>query len=132
MPADGHQVDVHRVDVDRDLPNRLRCVGVEGNFVLSAERTEFCDRLDGTYLVVDKHDGDERGVGADGCFYLFKVEAAVGLDWEVGDVKALLLEVAAGVEHAFVLGDGGDDVAFFVAVEVGDALDRDVVGLGGT
>lgn len=54
------------------------------------------------------------------------------MDGEVGDFKSVLLEVAAGVEHALVFGYSGDDVALFVAVEVGDAFDGDVIGFGCT
>jgi hypothetical protein len=50
----------------------------------------------------------------------------------VGDVESLLLQVAARVEHALVLGLRGDDVAAAaVAIEAHDALDGDVVALGG-
>ena len=45
------------------------------------------------------------------------VDEAIGADREVGDIEALLLEVAARVEDALVLGLGGDDVPLAGAVE---------------
>ena len=39
-----------------------------------------------------------------------EVDQAVLLHRQVGDLEAFLLELAAGIEHALVLGHGGDDV----------------------
>ena len=50
---------------------------------------------------------------------------------QVGDAEALLLELLAGVEDGLVLGDLGDDVVAALAVHLGDALDGEVVALGG-
>ena len=68
---------------------------------------------------------------ADGALEVFEVDEAVGLDGQVGDAVARLFELLAGVEHGLVLGDLGDDVVAALAVHLGDALDGEVVGLGG-
>ena len=47
-----------------------------------------------------------------------EIDQAVLLHRQVGDLEALLLEMAAGIEHAFVLGHGGDDVVLAVLVEI--------------
>ncbi len=67
----------------------------------------------------------------DGALEVFDVDQAVGLHGQVGDAVAILLELLAGVEHGLVLGDLGDDVVAALAVHLGDALDGEVVGLGG-
>ena len=51
-------------------------------------------------------------------------------DRQVGDLEALALEALAGVEHRLVLGLRGDDVVALLLVELGGALDREVVRLG--
>ena len=56
-----------------------------------------------------------------------EIDQAVLLHRQVRDLEALLLEMAAGVEHALVLGHGGDDVVLAVLVELGDAADGEVV-----
>jgi hypothetical protein len=129
--GEGHEPNPHPVDIDGDLPERLCGVGVEWHALVLADAPNLLERLDDADLVVDGHDGDERRVGADGFLELGEVDQAVGADREVGDLEAFLLEVPAGVEDALVLGLGGDDVAAAVAVEAGDALDGDVVALGG-
>ena len=55
---------------------------------------------------------------------------AVLLHRQIGDAVAVLLEALAGVEHRLVLGDARDDVVALLAIHLGDALDREVVGLG--
>lgn len=104
---------------------------MERNVSLSTDLPDFFDWLDHPNLVVHRHDGDEPGVGPDGGSERIEVDDAVGVNGEVGDVEALLLEITAGVEDALVLRLGGDDVALLLFIEVHDALDGDVVGLGG-
>ena len=93
------------------------------------------DGLDDADFVVGVHDGDEDGLvgafGDDGALEVVEVDEAVGLDGQVGDDVAHLLELLAGVEDGLVLGDLGDDVVAALAVHLGDALDGEVVGLGG-
>mmetsp|Transcript_6707 Transcript_6707/g.14649 ORF Transcript_6707/g.14649 Transcript_6707/m.14649 type:complete len:368 (-) Transcript_6707:290-1393(-) len=127
---DGHQVDAELVHVDSDLANRLRCIDVEEDLALLAELADLLNRLDDANLVVDVHDRDEARVGAHRRRELVHVDQAVLLDRKEGDVEALLLQVAARVEHALVLGLRGDDVVLSGVVEVGDALDGHVVRLG--
>ena len=43
----------------------------------------------------------------------------------------MLLQLLAGIEDGLVLGDLGDDVVAALAVHLGDALDGEVVALGG-
>ena len=107
---DGHEVDVPLVNVDGDLADHLGGVGVEGDLLGAAELADLGHGLDHADLVVHGHHTDMGGVGSHGRFELFQVDQAVLLDGEVGDVEAFVLEMAAAVEYAFVLGLDGDDV----------------------
>lgn len=104
------------------------------SLVLLDNGSNLLDGLDGSNLVVDHHDlmpggivsarceilprnrrrgwaathRDEAGVGADGRLEELKVDESVGLDGEVGDVEALVLQDSARVEDALVLGLSGD------------------------
>ncbi|KAL6994640.1 hypothetical protein U1Q18_049050 [Sarracenia purpurea var. burkii] len=62
---------------------------------------------------------------------MIEVDDSLEADGEEGDFEALLLEVTARIEDALVLGLGDDNVALLVAVKMHDALDGDVVGIGG-
>ena len=48
VPADGKQVNVHLADIDRDLSNRLSCIGVEEDLLGSAQLTYGLDGLNHT------------------------------------------------------------------------------------
>ena len=56
MPADRHQVDVHVINIDWDFANALRPVGVQQNFLFSADLTDLFDGLNDTDLVVNEDD----------------------------------------------------------------------------
>ncbi len=85
-----------------------------------ADRDHVLDHAD---LVVHEHHAREDGVGADRRLELLEVEQAVFLHVEVGDLEALALELAHGVEHGLVLGLHRDQVLALALVELRRALD---------
>src|SRR4051794_28030363 len=110
VTGDGHEVDVHLVDVEGDLADCLCAVGVEEDLLRSAELSDLLDGLHDTNLVVDSHDGDKHGFRPHGSLQLLHVDSAVGLDGKVCDLVTLVLQVTATVEDALVLGLACDDV----------------------
>jgi hypothetical protein len=135
VAGDGHEVDVVGDDVDGDLADGLNGVAMEEDTLLMAELADGLDGLDDADFVVGVHDGDEDGLvgafGDDGALEVFHVNEAVGLDGEVGDAEAGLLETLTGVEGGLVLGDLGDDVVAALLVHLGNTLDGEVGALGG-
>ena len=59
--------------------------------VLAYDGTDLLDGLNDSGLVIHRHHGNERGVGADRSFEFSKIEDTVLLDSEVGNVETLLL-----------------------------------------
>src|SRR5208283_4219590 len=88
-------------------------------------------RLNGADLVVGKHHAHQNRPRPDRSGHVVRIDEAVAADLQIGDLVSLRLEAFAGVEHGLVLDRGRDDVIAFVFVEVGGALDRQVVALGG-
>ena len=131
VPGDGEQVDLHVLDVDRDLTHGLRGVGVEEHLVRAADLANLLQRLDDADLVVHRHHRHHRRLRTDRGAQLVEIDEAVGLDREVRHVPSLLLEVAARVQHALVVRLRRDDVGLAPLVKVAHALDGHVVGLGG-
>ena len=64
------QVDVLRLHVDRQVPRRLYCIGMEQDAPLPAHRTDLGDGQDGANLIVGIHDGHQGGVLPDGLRHL--------------------------------------------------------------
>ena len=125
------EVGVRRLHVEGDLPDRLDRVAVEEDPRRAGDPAELLDRVDDPRLVVRVHHRDEDGVLPQRRPEALGVEAAVPLDVEEGDLEALPLERVHRVEHRLVLGLAGDEVAALLPVELGGALDREVVRLRG-
>lgn len=130
----GHQVNVHLVDIDGNLSNSLCTIGVEEDLLGSAKLSNLLDWLDDTNLVVDSHDRHHHGFGADSVLQLFHADSTVRLDREVCDFTSFILQVATAVKHTLVLGLAGDDVVLLAAAleEAGNTFDAHVVALGGS
>ena len=127
---DRGQVDLELVDVERHLADHLDGVGVKQHALLFRDRPNRRERLDDADLVVGGHDRDEDGLVGDRVSQLVEIDEAVLLHRQIGDAVAVLLEPLARVDHGFVLGHRRDDVIALLPVHLGDALDREVVGLG--
>lgn len=113
------------------FPRACAAWGVEDDAFLTADATNLLERLHDAYLVIDSHDGDETTVRANRIRKEVKVNEAIRADREIGDLETILLEAAARVEDALVLRLSGDYMALAGAVETHEALDGDVVALGG-
>ena len=131
MTGDAHQVDVHLLYVESDLAGGLGRIGMEEHLLFAADLADLGQRLDDADLVVHGHDRNQNRLVGDRRAQHVEIEQAVLSDRQIRDLEALLLEMAAGIEHALVLGHRGDDVILPVLVELGDATDRKIVRLGG-
>ena len=87
------------------------------------------DRHDRARLVVDHHDGDENGVGAEGFFQLVDRDTAVVVGLQIRDLEALCLQLLHGVQDGVVLHGGRDDVAAALAEPLSCGKNGPVVGL---
>jgi len=130
--SQAHQVDGQGLDVDLDLAGGLGRIHVEEHAMLAADRAQGRDVLDHADLVVHEHDRGQDGVGPDGGLEGLQVQQAIGLHVQVGHLEALALQLTHGVQDGLVLGLDRDEVLALVLVEVGRALQRQVVGLGRT
>ena len=68
------------------------------------------DVLNHADFVVHKHHRGQDGVRADGGAEGVQIQQAVVLRGQVGDLEALALQLATGVQHGLVLGLDGDQV----------------------
>ena len=105
VPADAHDVDLARINIDGDLANSLRSVRVEEGVLVLAldERANLFKRLDGANLIVDGHDGHEACVWADGSLELGEIDLAILLHRQIRDVESFVLEDPAAIEDTLVL-----------------------------
>src|SRR5262249_29877203 len=80
VTRDSKQVDPKVADVERDLSERLRRVGMQRHSAFAGDRGNFPNRLQCAYLVVAVHDGDQDGFSRDRFAYVVGIQAARTVD----------------------------------------------------
>ena len=131
MCADGQQVDVVLLNVNGNFAHRLHAIHCKENPVFLGNLADFRDGVDHANFIVGVHDGDQNRGRLDGCFQVVQADAAVTLHRQIANLKTMLLQVLASVEHGFVLDRLGNDVVAFLAEHFRDAFDHQVVGFRG-
>jgi hypothetical protein len=104
---------------------------VQGDAALAAQCADRGQVLQHADLVVRVHDRGQHGVGTQRRGEGRRLDQPGAAGREIGDAEAFLLEALAGVEHGFVLGACGQDVAPAIRVGARDPEDRQIVGFGG-
>ena len=129
MTANGKQIDVHLINIDRKLSDTLSGICVEENLVFSTDLANLLDWLHDTDLVVHMDDGAHESVGSDRALESLKVDEAIFFDGKICDLEALILKLPAGVKDALVVDLSSDNVTLLISVEGCESLDGQVVGL---
>ncbi len=129
MGRDGQEVDPELAGVDVDLAEGLDGVGVDGDVALVGDPDDLGDRLNGADLVVGVHDRDEPRLRGQGRAEMVEADRAEGVDGQIGDLDASLLQGLGRLDDGRVLDRGGDE---FVPLRgrVEGPEDGEVVGLG--
>src|SRR5881396_295910 len=129
VAADGQQVDVVLLHVDRNLAYRLNTVHGEEDAMLLGNLADFSDGVNYANFIVGVHDGDQNRRGLNRGLQIVQAHAAVALDRQIRNFKTVLFQVLAGIKHSLVLDGLGDDVVALFAEHFRDALDHQIVGL---
>ena len=122
-----HQINWQSRHIDRHAACGLRSIHMKNDAALAADFAYRRDVLNHADFVVHKHDRSQNRIGAQSRFKDFQVQQAIFLHIKVSDFKTLALQFTHGVEHSFVLGFNGDEVLALGFVELGSALDRQIV-----
>jgi len=130
VPDHREEVDAEFGHVDRDLARGLGGIGVEQRTLVVGDPGQLSDGLQGSGLGVGEHDPDQCRVVGDGLLDVGWVDPAVVVYREGGELEAVGLQAAAGLEHGGVLGGLGDDVIASVSVGAGGAPDSQGVRVG--
>ncbi len=126
-----HEVDLGVLQVDVHLAGALRRIHVQQDAAGPGDLANGGNVGDGANLVVHVHQRDQNGVVTQGRFHRCRMDQAGALlGVEIGHLESFALELAAGVQHRLVLDLRGNDVLALALIEVGGALDGQVVGFG--
>ncbi len=129
VARDREQVDAERANVDGDLPDRLRSVGVHQRAARMSELRQLGDGLDHAGLVVRMHHRDQSGVTVDRRARLVQAHPAVGVHPETGHPMPVVLEPGARPRGGRMLDGARHDVPALL-VRRGHAANGEVVGFG--
>ncbi|WVZ12382.1 hypothetical protein V8G54_016912 [Vigna mungo] len=132
MPTQRHQTHIPLLHINGNLPQRLSRISVKRHIVLLANSPNFLHRLNYSNFIIHRHHRNKPRIGPNRSPKLLQINQPVRFNRKIGDLETFLLEVAAGIEHALVLRLRGYHVPLLVLIEMHDALDGDVVGLGRT
>ncbi len=73
MSAGAEHINVALIYIDRDLSESLYCICMEQDAMFMCDLTDFLDWLDGSDLIVCKHNRDQDGLRCDGFLKLIQV-----------------------------------------------------------
>ena len=138
MAGDRHQIDLHRLDIERNLAGGLRGIGVEQDATGPTQRTDLVKRLNDANLVMRRHDRHQKRAVGDRFGESIDRDKAARLDRQIGHSKTFALQRGGAFEHAFVLGRHCDQVIPNLVAdgmrprEMRRAFEREVVRLGRT
>ena len=129
MGAGAEHIDLILVHVDGELSIGLHRIRMEQDPMLLRDPADLLYRLDGSDLVIGKHDGNENGIRTDGPLQLVQLQDAVLVHAHICDLKSSFLQIFAGVKHRVMLNGGGDDMLSLLRISLGSCLDGPVVAL---
>jgi len=90
VTTDAQEINVHLSHINGDLADSLGSIGVEENLLGTAKGSDLLDGLNDSDLVVDSHDRDQSGIGANGSLEVVHGDQAVLSNRKVGDIEALV------------------------------------------
>jgi hypothetical protein len=128
MAGDRQKIDPKLINQCRNLPNRLRRVGVHQHPVLPRDAADLRDGLQRPNLVIGVHDANENGLRRDGSADIGGIDHAGAIYRYIGHPHTLLFEKTTGIDNRRMLDGGGDEVIPPVPVAVCDSLEDGVVG----
>src|SRR5690606_15232862 len=130
--GEGHQIDLHLLQIDLDLAGGLCRVDMQQHAAGTGQLADGSDVVDGADFVVDVHDRHQNGVLTQRGFDHGRCDQAIFARLQIGHFETFALELTSGIQYRLVLDLRGDDVLALAGVEMRRALDCEVVGLGGT
>ena len=97
--------------------------------MLPGQRRNLGDGLNGTYLVISVHNGDEQGVGANGRGDSVNCHTSRSIDGYIGDLEAPGLQILTDLNHCRMFDRRRNEVVAPVAIRERYAFDGVVIGL---
>ena len=105
---------------------------MEENLVFTANLANLLDGLHYTDLIIHMDHGADESVRSNGALEKIQINKTVLANWKIRDLKSIIFQTPARIKNAFMVDLGRDNMALFVTVEGGEALECQVVRLSCT
>ena len=130
MGTEAEQVNAQGIRVQRQRPEGLSSIAVQGDAMGLAEGTQLLERLEHADFVVGRHHAHQPRFRGDCRLQLFWGDQSIGAWGQQGDAEAFPLQLLERIEHGVVFGGHADQMAS--PQGAGMAQQRQVVGFGGS
>lgn len=128
--TEAEQVNPQGIRVQRQRPEGLGPIAVQGDAVGLAEGTQLLERLEHADFVVGRHHAHQPRFGGDRRLQLLRADQSIGAWGQQGDAEAFPLQLLERIEHGVVFGGHADQMAD--PQGAGMAQQRQVVGFRDT
>ena len=128
--TEAEQVNPQGIRVQRQRPEGLGSVAVQGDAMAAANRSQLLERLEHADFVVGRHHAHQPRFGGDRRLQLLGADQSIGAWGQQGDAEAFPLQLLERIEHGVVFGGHADQMA--APQGAGMAQQRQVVGFRGT
>ena len=95
--------------------------------MLMGNLSDLSDRLNGTDLIIGKHNTDQDRIRTDRFLNLLRCDKTILIHIKVCDLITMLFQILAGMQDRMMLDLGCDDMLPFGLVCLGNALQHPVV-----
>ena len=130
MGTEAEQINAQGIRGQRQCPEGLGPVAVQGDAMAAADSSQLLKRLEHADFVVGCHHAHQSRLGGDRRLQLIGADQSIGAWSQQGDVEPLPLKLLERIEHSVVLGGHADQMA--ATQSAGMAQQGQVVGFGGT
>ncbi len=110
MSREGQHIHAQLRHLHRRLTHGLHRVCVQQHAAPSQQAAQFRHRLQGAYFIVGQHQAHQQGIRPQGLLHLSRADKTILVRRQIGNLKALPLQIAATVQHGRVFNAAGDDM----------------------
>ena len=132
MSTGTQHINMILVHIDRNMSISLYCIGMENNVMLFSNLTDLLDRLNGTNLIVCKHNRDHDRCRSNSCFQLIQLDHSILIYSNVSHLKTILFQIFTCMQNRMMLYRRSNNMISFFFLRKSCRFQRPVIRLTST
>src|SRR5260221_12712976 len=126
------QISVEVRNIERKSPASLDGINMERYLFRTTNAANFCDRFNGTNLVIGVHNGYEGGLISNCPTDIIGSNTPISVHREIGSFETETLQVLACMQDSVMFDGCGNNMVAFLLRSKGHTLDGEIVAFGTT